>query len=84
MRDKRTPTDVCGEASYTAVFSVVTQRSWGRALRDDSKNGCVADYLAFCIQRSPPGSAKYACRIEAAPPDRDISITGLPDSQQPP
>ena len=31
---------------YTAVFSVVTQRSchlWGEALRDDSKNGCVAD-----------------------------------------
>ena len=26
---------------YTAVFSVVTQRS---SLRDDSKNGCVADY----------------------------------------
>ena len=29
---------------YTAVFSVVTQRSWRGALRDDSKNGCVADY----------------------------------------
>ena len=36
---------------YTAVFSVLTQRSfpqtavsaWGGALRDDSKNGCVAD-----------------------------------------
>ena len=27
---------------YTAVFSVVTQ--WGGALRDDTKNGCVADY----------------------------------------
>ena len=27
---------------YTAVFSVVT---WGGALRDDTKNGCVADYL---------------------------------------
>ena len=26
---------------YTAVFRVVTQRS----LRDDTKNGCVADYL---------------------------------------
>ena len=26
---------------YTAVFSVVM---WGGALRDDSKNGCVADY----------------------------------------
>ena len=61
-----------------SCFSVVTQRSspqtrWGGAWRDDSKNGCVADYLAFCIQRS----AKYPCRIEAAPPDRDISITGL-------
>ena len=32
---------------YTAVFSVVTQRSsrlWGGVLRDDTKNGCVADY----------------------------------------
>ena len=31
---------------YTAVFSVVTQRSsslWGGALRDDTKKGCVAD-----------------------------------------
>ena len=30
---------------YTAVFSVVTQRSspQGGALRDDTKNGCVAD-----------------------------------------
>ena len=29
---------------YTAVFSVVTQgSSWGGALRDDNKNGCVAD-----------------------------------------
>ena len=27
---------------YTVVFSVVTQRG---ALRDDSKNGCVADYV---------------------------------------
>ena len=27
---------------YTAVFSVVTQRS--SPLRDDTKNGCVADY----------------------------------------
>ena len=27
---------------YTAVFSAVTQR--GGALRDDTKNGCVADY----------------------------------------
>ena len=33
---------------YTAVFSVVTQRSspqWGGTLHDDSKNGCVADYM---------------------------------------
>ena len=30
---------------YTAVFSVVTQRSSPqRALRDDTKNDCVADY----------------------------------------
>ena len=30
---------------YTVVFSVVTQRSSRGALRDDTKNGCVADYL---------------------------------------
>ena len=31
---------------YTAVFSVVTQRSSPqRALCDDTKNGCVADYI---------------------------------------
>ena len=29
-----------GVVCYTAVFSVVTQRG---ALRDDTKNGCVAD-----------------------------------------
>ena len=33
---------------YTAVFSVVTQRfspqsEWGGALRDDTRNDCVAD-----------------------------------------
>ena len=27
---------------YTAVFSVITQRSWRGVLPDDSKNGCVA------------------------------------------
>ena len=26
-------------------FSVVTPRSWGGALRDDARNGCVADYM---------------------------------------
>ena len=32
---------------YTAVFRVVTQPfSWGGALRDDSRNGCVADYFS--------------------------------------
>ena len=37
-----------GIVCYTAILSVVTQRSspqrqWGGTLRDDSKNGCVAD-----------------------------------------
>ena len=34
---------------YTAVFRVVTQRSspLGGALRDDTKNGCVADYRSI-------------------------------------
>ena len=32
---------------YTVVFSVVTQNSsWEKTLRDDTKNGCVADYGA--------------------------------------
>ena len=30
---------------YTAVFSVVTQRSSPGEERDDTKIGCVADYL---------------------------------------
>ena len=35
---------------YTAVFSVVTQRSSpGGALCDDSKNGCVADYFLMLL-----------------------------------
>ena len=36
---------------YTAVFIVVTQRSFPQeeALRDDSENGCVADYLFFLM-----------------------------------
>ena len=37
-----------GIVCYTAVFSVVTQRSSplvGGALRDDTKNCCVADYM---------------------------------------
>ena len=36
------PRSPLGIVCYTAVFSVVTQR--GGALRDDTKNGCVADY----------------------------------------
>ena len=35
--------------SYAAVLCLVTQRSslrtWGGALRDDTKNGCVGDYI---------------------------------------
>ena len=40
--------DPQGLVCYTAVFSVVTQRSHGGALRDDTKNGCVADYQRAC------------------------------------
>ena len=29
--------------SLAAVFSIVTQLSWGGALRDDTKNGCEGD-----------------------------------------
>ena len=38
----------CPVVCYTAVFSAVTQRSSplvGGALRDHTKNGCVADYM---------------------------------------
>ena len=31
---------------YTAIFRVVTQRS-SPPLRDDTKNGCVADYRSL-------------------------------------
>ena len=52
---QRQSDDSCGSPSfgrsptklvcYTAFFRVVTQRSsWGGSLRDDAKNGCVADY----------------------------------------
>ena len=37
---------------YTAVFSVITQRSSGGALRDDTKNGCVADYYSIRLAGS--------------------------------
>ena len=45
MITSKTLSTVCfltvpGLVCYTAVFSAVTQR----CLRDDSKNGCVADY----------------------------------------
>ena len=40
----RTSVSVCEIVCYTAVFSLVTQRS-SPLVRDDTKNGCVADYL---------------------------------------
>ena len=45
---------------YTAVFSVVTQRSSGGALRDDPKNGGVADYILASLQ----GETKYRRRVK--------------------
>ena len=43
-------TTVC----YTAVLSVVTQRSSPqREKRDDTKNGCVADYYNYESPHSP-------------------------------
>ena len=49
---------------YTAVFSVVTQCSWeeeewGGALRDDTKNGCVADYLNSYLIPDQKGQSLY-------------------------
>ena len=37
--------------SLAAVFSIVTQRSWGGALRDETKNGCDGDYAKRRRQR---------------------------------
>ena len=37
--------------SLAAVFSIVTQRSGGGALRDDSKNGCDGAYAKRRRQR---------------------------------
>ena len=47
---------------YSAVFSVVTQRSspLGGALRDDTKNGFAADYMIpLLIPTSSPGSSRF-------------------------
>ena len=48
MRDLTAALEV---VCYTAVFSVVTQCS-STALRDDSKNGCVADYPGSGIRQN--------------------------------
>ena len=37
--------------SLAAVFSIVTQRSWGGGLLDDTKNGCDGDYAKRRRQR---------------------------------
>ena len=36
--------------SLAAVFSIVTQRSSPRALRDDTKNGCEGDYRKVSLR----------------------------------
>ena len=44
--------------SYAAVLCLVTQRSsprtWGGALRDETKNGCVGDYITRTYENSLP------------------------------
>ena len=40
------PTSHC-LVSYAAALCLVTQRSSPRALRDETKNGCVGDYSLF-------------------------------------
>ena len=57
-RLKTIPDIVC----YTGVFCVVTQRSSLGALRDDTKNGCVADYTGsgFCSHIRTVISARFA------------------------
>ena len=40
---------------YTAVFRVVTQRSSPGALRDDTKNGCVADQQPVGLEKTITG-----------------------------
>ena len=56
-RLKTIPDIVC----YTAVFCVVTQRSSPGALRDDTKNGCLADYTgsSFCSYIRTVISARF-------------------------
>ena len=50
------------------VFSVVTQRSsFGGALRDDTKNGCMVDY-------PPGGFAGYAIMIRFRPQPGQVQI----------
>ena len=71
---------------YTAVFSVVTQHS--SALLDDTKNGCVADYVApsmilpcTCVYvilklaRVLPQNLQHCCITKYG--DLDLFWTGL-------
>ena len=58
---------------YTAVFSVVTQRSSG-ALRHDTKNGCVADYTAPNTKRDSV-TPKMTFEVANFYPERPEKLT---------
>ena len=71
---------------YTAVFSVVTQySSWEETLRDDTKNGCVADYgaadkreISLRGRRKMENGEEKKCKSQKEEVSFPLSRTPLP------
>ena len=71
---------------YTVVFSVVTQNSsWEKTLRDDTKNGCVADYgaadkreISLRGRRKMENGEEKKCKSEMEEVSFALSRTPLP------
>ena len=71
---------------YTVVFSVVTQNSsWEKTLRDDTKNGCVADYgaadkreISLRGRRKMKNGEEKKCKSEKEEVSFALSRTPLP------
>ena len=71
---------------YTAVFSVVTQySSWEKTLRDNTKNGCVADYgaadkrkISLRGRRKMENGEEKKCKSEKEEVSFPLSRTPLP------
>ena len=72
---------------YTAVFSVVTQgfspqTLWGGTLRDDTKNGCVADYSTPGSNQNQRGRPRFKKDTNnSSPRSRDL-VTKFVDHNQ--